>query len=272
MAAVFLKRLTLQIIKTEKNYTRRCFGKYIMQKTVPAPLSLIASAPRLSYLIRAKAFSTVEDTQDERKKKKKNETAFSNIGRKINERIIHVLDEKGNDLGNMHRANVIRLMDERDLRLVRRNPGADPPQYQLMTGIQIHEERLRLRESGKARPTPGPTLTKELTFSSNIGQHDLDTKSKQIQQWIEKKYKVQITIKKGKNAEEPENKIEEIFNHILQTMPGIATFSSRPQSVKGGKAVMCVLRHLSKKEEDAYRETQGTQKGDTLNRENRIEN
>lgn len=53
----------------------------------------------------------------------------------------------------------------------------------------------------------GPTLTKELTFSSNIGQHDLDTKRKQIQQWIEKKYKVQITIKKGKNVEEPENKV-----------------------------------------------------------------
>ena len=52
----------------------------------------------------------------------------------------------------------------------------------------------------------GPTLTKELTFSSNIGRHDLDTKSKQIQQWIEKKYKVQITIKKAKNTEEPENK------------------------------------------------------------------
>lgn len=53
----------------------------------------------------------------------------------------------------------------------------------------------------------GPTLTKELTFSSNIGKHDLDTKSKQIQQWIEKKYRVQITVKKGKNAEEPENKV-----------------------------------------------------------------
>lgn len=50
-------------------------------------------------------------------------------------------------------------------------------------------------------------MTKELTFSSNIGQHDLDTKSKQIQQWIEKKYKVQITVKKGKNAEEPEKKM-----------------------------------------------------------------
>lgn len=51
-------------------------------------------------------------------------------------------------------------------------------------------------------------------------------------------------------------------------MPGIATFSTRPQPVRGGKAVMCVLRHLSKKEENAYRETQGAQKEDPLNKEN----
>lgn len=31
---------------------------------------------------------------------------------------------------------------------------------------------------------------------------------------------------------------------------------------------MCILRPLSEKEENAYRETEGTQKGDTLNKEN----
>lgn len=50
-------------------------------------------------------------------------------------------------------------------------------------------------------------------------------------------------------------------------MPGIATFSSRPQPVKGGKAVKCVLRHLSEKEEIAYRQTQETQEGNPLNKE-----
>ncbi|XP_075865644.1 translation initiation factor IF-3, mitochondrial isoform X1 [Microcebus murinus] len=297
MAAVFLNRLILQTVKTENNCIRRCFGKHIVQRTAPAQLSPAASAPRLSFLIHTKAFSTIQDIQDERKKKKKDGTAFSNTGRKISERIIHVLDEKGNDLGIMHRADVIRLLDERDLRLVQKNPSAEPPQYQLMTGIQIHEERMRLREREKASPKTGPTLTKELTFSSNIGQHDLDTKSKQIQQWIEKKHKVQITIKKGKNADEPENKMlhggitqacgpqpelwtgtglwpvrnqaaqqeEEIFNQILQTMPGMATFSSKPQPTRGGKALMCVLRPLTKKEENEYQETQ---KKDTLNKEN----
>ncbi|TEA24134.1 hypothetical protein DBR06_SOUSAS2610085, partial [Sousa chinensis] len=267
MAALLLKRLTLQTIKTENTCIRRRLGKYVVQKTALAEPSHIASAPRLSCLIHAEAFST-EDTQDKREKKKKNETAFRNVGRKINERIIQVLDEKGNDLGPMHRANVIRLMAEQDLRLVPRDPGAQPPQYQLMTGTQIYQERLRLRGMERAEPKPGPTLTKELTFSSNIGQHDLDTKSKQIQQWIEKKYKVQITIKKGKTTEEPENKMEEICNQILQTMPGIATFSSRPQPIRRGKAVMCVLRPLSQKEDNACRSALGTQRGDALNRGN----
>lgn len=155
MAAVFLKTLTLQTMRTEHSCLRRCLDKYIVRKTALAQLALTASVPRLAHLIHAKAFSTVEDTQDERKKKKKNETGFSNIGRKISERIIHIFDEKGNDLGHMHRADVIRLMDERGLRLVRRKPSAEPPEYQLMTGTQIHEERLRLREREKASPKTG---------------------------------------------------------------------------------------------------------------------
>ncbi|KAF0873183.1 LNX2 protein, partial [Crocuta crocuta] len=257
--AALLRRLTLQTVKTENNCVTR-LGTYALHRTAPALPSPRASVPTPSCPIHTGALGTVADAQDERKKKKKNDSDFSNIGRKIHERVIHVLDEAGNDLGHMHRADVIRLMNERDLRLVKRDSGAQPPQYQLLTGVQIHEERLRLRESEKAHPKPVPTLTKELTFSSNIGRHDLDTKSKQIQQWLEKKYKVQITIKKGKN---------EMCHQILQTVPGIATFSTQPQPVRGGRAVMCVLRPLSKKEEHAYREAHGTPNEDTLNKENR---
>nr|XP_004659902.2 translation initiation factor IF-3, mitochondrial [Jaculus jaculus]XP_045010672.1 translation initiation factor IF-3, mitochondrial [Jaculus jaculus]XP_045010673.1 translation initiation factor IF-3, mitochondrial [Jaculus jaculus] len=260
-----LQRLALHTIKTESGRIGGCFGKRIVQKA-PAQLSPTASVPRLSDLILAKGFSTLEDTQEEKKKKKKSD-AFSNVGRKISERIIRVFDEKGNDLGVMHRANVIRLMDKEDLRLVQRNASTEPPEYQLMTGAQIHQERLKTREQEKAKPKTAPTMTKELTFSSNIGQHDLDTKSKQIQQWIEKQYRVQITIKKGKNADEPQSETDEIFNQILQSMPGIATFSSRPQAVRGGTAFMCVLRHLNKKEEKAYRDSQEAQKRAALNRD-----
>ncbi|KAL1768298.1 hypothetical protein HispidOSU_000014 [Sigmodon hispidus] len=258
--AVLLNRLMLQ------SSIGRCFRKHTV-KPDPAQLSLTASTPKLLYFIFAKGFSTAEDTHGEKKQKRKD--AFTNTGRKINERIIRVLDEKGSDLGMMHRADVIKLMDKRDLRLVKRNTSSEPPEYQLMTGVQIHQERLRLREQEKANPKTGPAITKELIFSSNIGPHDLDTKSKQIQQWIEKKYHVQVTIKKGKNAEQPGNEMDEIFDRILQTMPGIATFSNRPKAIRGGTASMCVFRPLNKKEEKAYKDSQETEKRDTLSKDDR---
>uniref|UniRef100_G3TF97 Mitochondrial translational initiation factor 3 n=1 Tax=Loxodonta africana TaxID=9785 RepID=G3TF97_LOXAF len=259
MAAWFLQRLTLQAMKTENNCIARCLGKHLVQKTAPAQLSVTVSVLRLPSLIHAKAFSVAEET----------EAAFISVGRKIRDGIVQVFDEKGNDLGHMQQADVIELMNTRELRLVKRITRAEPPVYQLMTGLQIHEERMKLREREKAEPKTGPTLTKKLTFSSNIEQHDLDTKSKQIQQWIKKKHQVQITIKKGKNVEEPEAKTEAVFNQILQTMPAIATFSSKPHAIRGGRAVVCVLRHLSTEEENAYRESQKTQKGDILDKENR---
>ncbi|KAM6179034.1 translation initiation factor IF-3, mitochondrial [Rhynchocyon petersi] len=260
MAAGFLKTLTLRAIKTNNSCIARCLGKHLLQKTRPAQLAVSVPAPSRPCLIRAEAFCTADGAQGATKKVA--DTTLSNIGRKIGHRIIHVVDENGKDLGSMHRADVIKLMAQRDLRLVQRNASAEPPEYQLMTGLQIHEERMRLREQSRASPKAGPTLIKELTFSSTIGQHDLATKSKQIKQWIEKKYHVQITIKKAKNVEEPDKEIAEIFHQILQTT-GTATFLSKPQAVRGGRAVMGVLRHLSKKEETEVRAAEASQQGDS---------
>lgn len=63
-----------------------------------------------------------------RAQRKKERDEASSVGRKINERIIHVLDEQGNDLGHMHRGvNASGFMTERDLRLVKRMMPAQSP-------------------------------------------------------------------------------------------------------------------------------------------------
>lgn len=150
--AVLLMRLMLQTTKLDHNLIGRCLQRHAV-KPDPTQLSLSASTPKLLYLTSAKGFSTAGDPQGERKQKRRD--AFSNTGRKISERIIRVLDEKGMDLGMMHRADVIRLMNKQDLRLVQRNTSSEPPEYQLMTGEQIHQERLKLREQEKAKPKTG---------------------------------------------------------------------------------------------------------------------
>lgn len=54
-------------------------------------------------------------------------------------------------MGTMHRADVIRILDEKGLKLVLLSEHKDPPLYQLMTGKQIHEEQLKLREKQKSK-------------------------------------------------------------------------------------------------------------------------
>ncbi|NWU64821.1 IF3M factor, partial [Pterocles burchelli] len=127
----------------------------------------------------------------------KSKAAFGSVGRRIPHRILHLINQDGESLGNMHRAEALRLMDEHDLKLVLLRENADPPVYRLMTGQQIHEEQLKRAEKKKASPKPG-MYTKELSFSSAIAKNDLETKTRQIAQWIEKKYHVKVTIRQAR--------------------------------------------------------------------------
>lgn len=73
------------------------------------------------------------------------------VGRKIPQRQIQVISDMGENMGTMHRSDVIRIMDEKGLKLVLLSEHKDPPLYKLMTGKQIHEEQLKLREKQKSK-------------------------------------------------------------------------------------------------------------------------
>lgn len=100
---------------------------------------------------------TAENEPQEKKKKKQDlksrTTTISSVGRKIHHRYLLLLDEEGENLGTMHRADVLRLMDVKGLKLVPVNENAEPPVYRLMSGKQIHEEQMKLREKQKTRAT-----------------------------------------------------------------------------------------------------------------------
>lgn len=73
------------------------------------------------------------------------------VGRKIPQRQIQIISDTGENMGTMHRSDVIRIMDEKGLKLVLLSEHKDPPLYKLMTGKQIHEEQLKLREKQKSK-------------------------------------------------------------------------------------------------------------------------
>ncbi|NWU99103.1 IF3M factor, partial [Upupa epops] len=127
----------------------------------------------------------------------KRQTAFGSAGRRIPYRIVHLLNQDGKSLGNMHRAEALKLMDQHELKLVLLNENVDPPVYRLMSGQQIHEEQLKRAQERRACPK-SEVVQKEISFSSAIAKNDFETKTKHIAQWIEKKYHVKVTIRQAK--------------------------------------------------------------------------
>uniref|UniRef100_A0A8C3PAX0 Translation initiation factor IF-3, mitochondrial n=1 Tax=Chrysemys picta bellii TaxID=8478 RepID=A0A8C3PAX0_CHRPI len=254
MAALCLRKLIHQATRNETS----CISKYLdiplvqtMQKTTFSQALMVMAGAKRRLI---------------RKEKKTNaQRPFGSIGRKIPQQIIHVISENGNSLGNMHRGDVIRLMNERDLKLVPLCENKDPPVYRLMTGKQIHEEQLKRREKQKASSKAGPVQLKELTFSAAIAKHDLETKISQIQQWIDKKHHVRISVQQRNVADGPE-KMLAFFDQIVKTMPEKATYLSQPRVIKEGKST-CVLRHMSEKEVNEYRKMEKEKQTDIRNKE-----
>ncbi|XP_019380633.1 PREDICTED: translation initiation factor IF-3, mitochondrial [Gavialis gangeticus] len=248
MAAFCLRKLIHQVTRNETTCLSRSFGgflKPLIQKTPLASLwATTVGTKQRPVFVPTESFSSGVDANPKPVGKKKvTPTTFGNVGRRIPNKIVHLIDEKGVSLGSMHRRDVIQLMTERELKLVPLNVDAEPPVYGLMTGKQIHEEQIRQREKAKANPVTRPSELKEMRLSSVIAKHDLEIKIKHIQQWIDKKHSVRISV--PKKNEDPET-TPLLFVKIFEAVSKTATYQSQPR-ITGNKYV-CVLRHMSDKE------------------------
>uniref|UniRef100_A0A674EHR0 Mitochondrial translational initiation factor 3 n=1 Tax=Salmo trutta TaxID=8032 RepID=A0A674EHR0_SALTR len=155
--------ITISLAHDQANINSSCNLVYSTAVPVAYPLLIIAQVPN-------------------KKKQDPRARAIGSLGRKIHQRHLPVNSETGENMVTMHRVDVLRLMDENG-------------STRLMTGKHIHEEQLKLGEKQKAKT--GPVQVKELTFSSDIGNHDLLTKLRQVQNWLDKKHRVRITLRTG---------------------------------------------------------------------------
>ncbi|KAK2816097.1 hypothetical protein Q7C36_022368 [Tachysurus vachellii] len=198
--------------------------------------------------------ATENEPEDKKKKKKKQDpkarTTISSVGRKIHDRLLLLLDEEGENLGTVHRADALRLMDEKGLKLVTVNENAEPPVYRLMSGKQIHEEQMKLREKQKAKAT-GVVQVKDLTLSSDIALHDLDTKLKQVTSWLDKKHHVRLTLKPRRD--QSDQALDSILDEMVRRITAPLGFVNKPKLIREGRAASCVLRPPSAKELQAQR-------------------
>ncbi len=115
---------------------------------------------------------------------------------RVNERIrireVRLIDEDGTQLGVVPTREALEIAREKGLDLVEVQPNAVPPVCRLMDyGRFRYEESRRERES--RRKAKGATL-KEVRMAPKIDDHDIQTKARQAQRFLEAGDKVKISV------------------------------------------------------------------------------
>ena len=115
----------------------------------------------------------------------------------MNERIrvreIRVVGDDGEQFGVMSTRDALALATEKELDLVEISPNATPPVCKIMDYGKFKYEKTKKDKENKKKQKN--IVVKEIRIKPHIDEHDKETKISQIKKFIEKEYKVKISLR-----------------------------------------------------------------------------
>ena len=116
---------------------------------------------------------------------------------RMNERIrareIRVVGDDGEQFGVMSARDALALAAEKELDLVEISPNATPPVCKIMDYGKFKYEKTKKDKENKKKQKN--VVVKEIRIKPHIDEHDKETKISQIKKFIEKEYKVKISLR-----------------------------------------------------------------------------
>lgn len=147
------------------------------------------------------------------------------IPRPIPKITLHESD--GRIIGIMTKSEAQRVARQRNLKLVLlQNSGTNKEMYKLLTGDELHEERMKERRL-KQDQQPEERDSKTLTLSSKISSHDIETRLKAIKKWLKKNHSVLITVLGSPKDASSNSNVEEITKTIESGVTGIGQLQQK---------------------------------------------
>lgn len=118
-------------------------------------------------------------------------------GVRINEEIrckeVRVISENGELLGVMSPREALEIANENNLDLVEVSPNAVPPVCKIMNYGKFRYEKTKKDKENKKKQKN--VVIKELRIKPHIDDHDMQTKISQITKFLEKEYKVKVSLR-----------------------------------------------------------------------------
>lgn len=105
---------------------------------------------------------------------------------------MRVIDEDGNQLGILSRAEALQMAADRELDLVEISPDANPPVVKIVDWGKYNYQRTKQLQKNKRNAKV--VDIKQMRFGLKISEHDLGVKLRKVTDFLEAGHKVKIVI------------------------------------------------------------------------------
>lgn len=162
-----------------------------------------------------------------------------------------VIDNEGESLGVIDLQKALQIARERELDLIEVAGKAKPPVAKIMSWSKFKYQQEKKRKENKSKGIE----MKEMWFKSFIGDGDLNHKLKKVEDFLEKKHPVKITIKaKGRVSRE---QLDETLQKVLTKLEGKIEYDQPAKFF--GRDLSLIIRPVKKVINKDEKQTENTQ-------------
>lgn len=166
-----------------------------------------------------------------------------NVNDQIQSAEVRVIDAAGNNLGIMPRAAAIERARADGLDLVEINPLGEPPVVRLASFSQFKYQKEK--EARKQRARSHVSELKGIRLSIRIGDHDLEVRRAQAQEFLERgdKVKVEIILRGRENARA--DRALTIIDKFYTLLSGAIPIHYEQAKIRQGNKVTAIVARTS---------------------------
>ncbi len=139
---------------------------------------------------------------------------------------MRLIDEDGTQLGVKNLDEALRTAQDRGKDLVEVAPQANPPVCKVVDFSKYRYEKEKQKKEARKHAKGGQV--KEVRFRPRIGEHDFDTKYRQIQKFLAGRDKVRITVMFRGREMEHQDLGRKIVERLKENLGETATVESAP--------------------------------------------
>lgn len=150
-----------------------------------------------------------------------------------------MIDEQGQQLGVVGIKEAWTRAEEAGLDLVEISPQANPPVAKIVDWGKFQYDKLKQQQ--KAKKKQRSQELKQVRFGLKIGQHDIDVKSKKIQEFLERGSKVRlVAFFRGREITHPELG-HQLLEKVVQGL-GVEVAVDQPPQLTGKQLGMVIRK------------------------------